>query len=482
MPGDDSITRSVGDEPLALPAQPSSSGPNRSASSLSITQTVVAPAGDALVRLRWLVAGVLALLVVLTLVRLGMVEGLARTVRVAGPSMAPAFYGGHFRVVCEDCGFAFRCDGEHPPAIRQATCPNCGYLGNPLRDEYLVPGERVLLDRWPFAMRSPRVGEAVAARQPGEGAGLVVKRVAALPGERLAIDRGDLLADGRLVRKDLRELAQVRVLVYDNDYQPQRTSGLPDRWSSPAAQSGWQAAGTGFRHDAGGVGGLDWLEYHHWRMFGLHARTRPGPVLDLDSYNQAADRNLNVVPDVQLACVLRARGAGRFALAALDGGQRFEALFDLGARTVTLRANGKPVGHDELPPRFARRGAAIVFGLCDRRVLLGIGGQQVFAYEYERPAGHAPEVTRPLAVGVDRASLELTHLQVWRDLYYLAPDGTGDRWQADGPLPSGTFALLGDNTPVSIDSRQWTVAGGQSRILGRVYRPFWLTGGASRGL
>jgi hypothetical protein len=70
-------------------------------------------------------------------------------------------------------------------------------------------------------------------------------------------------------------------------------------------------------------------------------------------------------------------------------------------------------------------------------------------------------------------ALEVTQLKVWRDIHYLPPSGLDEPWQAPA-AQSGHVALLGDNPPVSDDSRQWP--GGSvpaSTILGRVYRPFW---------
>jgi len=64
--------------------------------------------------------------------------------------------------------------------------------------------------------------------------------------------------------------------------------------------------------------------------------------------------------------------------------------------------------------------------------------------------------------------------RIWRDIYYLDPDGLSRPWQAPSPLTQDEYALLGDNQPVSVDSRHWTPAGVRKQeILGIVYRPFW---------
>jgi hypothetical protein len=77
--------------------------------------------------------------------------------------------------------------------------------------------------------------------------------------------------------------------------------------------------------------------------------------------------------------------------------------------------------------------------------------------------------------------MRVSELKVWRDLYYLDPEETGADWEAERPLPAGSYALLGDNIPVSIDSRQWSQGVPRDSIRGIVYRPFWSAGEAAAG-
>jgi signal peptidase I len=475
-----STTRSVAGLVAQAAGQPSSSPPeepSRGASSLAATQTIAAPASTALVRVRWIVAAALVALAALALVRLWMIVGLARTVRIDGPSMAPAWLGGHFRVTCEDCGHVFACDAqsEGGAAGQLAVCPNCGFKDNRLLAEETVPGERVVIDRWPLLFRGPERSEVVAAADPDRPGGFVVKRVAGLPGERLSINGGDLFANGRLVRKSLRELEPVRVLVHDNRRQPKRTAGLPPRWKSARPGSGWHAALADFRYDPPAANSgqeFDWLQYQPWLMFAAHSRTKLSPVLDTDSYNQTDPRQQNVVPDVLLSC--RLRGAGRFALAAIDGRQRFEAVFDPASGSVVLTRDQRVIAQKDLAARFAGRGVRVEFGLVDQQVVLSLAGREVFRHEYDRPEGPPPEALHPLAIGAGSVALDVSDLCVWRDIYYLAPSGLPGDWQAEAPLPPDSYALLGDNTTVSTDSRHWSAGVPVGQIIGRVYQPFWL--------
>ena len=52
----------------------------------------------------------------------------------------------------------------------------------------LNPGELVLVREGEYRLREPRVGEIVAARPAGLGGRALLKRIAALPHERVALD------------------------------------------------------------------------------------------------------------------------------------------------------------------------------------------------------------------------------------------------------------------------------------------------------
>jgi hypothetical protein len=479
----DSITRSAagpnGTAPPSGSAPLSASTPTRSASSsstsLAATQTVVAPADVNLQRIRWAVGVTLAVLALLLAGRLALIDGLWRTARIEGPSMAPSSLGDHYRVTCEDCRFVFRCDALDPPSNRQAACPNCGFPTNDLREEDLVRGQRVVVDRGPLLIRQPRSGEVVAAADPTAPGEMVIKRVAAVPGQKLTIRGGDLYHGTRLVRKTWQELTQVRVLVHDNNFQPEQTPGIPARWQGVGATL-WHAALRGFRREAGSDA-MEWLEYQHHQMFGLSARTRHSSILDLDSFNPSATRLLNTVSDVMLSCHLRAEGEGRFALAATDGPHRFQATIDPHTREVVLTDRDRELLKQPLGHRFERRGVAVEFGLCDQQVFLRVGGREVIRHPYDRESGGS-ETAHPLAIGTQGLALYVDSLRVWRDIYYLAPDGTSRKWTAADPPGNGQVVLLGDNASVSIDSRQWESSPKLSQVYGVVRRPFWAAGDA----
>jgi Signal peptidase, peptidase S26 len=416
-------------------------------------------------------------LVVLAGARLWFVEGLLRRVMIDGPSMAPALCGAHHVVICGDCGFPFRCDAEHVPADGRAACPNCGFTEIDLGTARRAPPERAIIDRWPLLWRSPQRGEVVAVQLPkGE---LAVKRIAALPGERMVIRGGDLYADKRPIRKSRSELRAVRLLVHDNAYQPRKTAGLPPRWQPTGISSGWKASGAGFRIEPSKPydNSVDWLAYVHWPCTAdTRLRGAQSPVMDNDSYNQGElRRTLSSVSDVMLSCRVRASGESHIMFAAVDGLLRFEAVIESGKQVVLL-SRDETVFKRTLATDFTQRPTDVEFGLVDQQVLLVVNGQTLVRFEYEREDDDRAlsEEPTPLAIGSRGLGLSVEDLRVWRDIYFLDPNSLPRRWEATSPLSAGHFALLGDNQPVSIDSRHWHPPGiALSAIRGCVYRPFW---------
>jgi signal peptidase I len=416
------------------------------------------------------------LLVALAGIRLWFIQGLLRRITIDGPSMAPALCGAHYEVTCRECQFHFRCDADHPPSSGMAACPNCGYSDNALDQARWRPPERVIVDGWPFLWRRPKRGDIVAAQTMDTSSTLIVKRVAALPGERLAIRDGDLYANGKLVRKTLAELHTVRLLVHDNDFLLPLSSKLPPRWRGTKDNARWKAVGSEIHIDeTEAAAEFDWLEYQHWPGTGdARLRGMLAPVRDNDSYNQGeGPRELNAVSDLLLSCQLVARGKGRLALAALDGGERYEIIIEP-EKQVSVRRGSEALLEQPLKSDLSRRIVNLEFGLCDQQVLLAIDGKTIVRLAYERAAGSSQEALHPLAIGAVGLAVEISHLKVWRDVYYLDPAGLARPWEAAETLPAGNVALLGDNPPVSIDSRHWKQAGVPvQNAFGRVDRPFW---------
>ena len=289
---------------------------------------------------------------------------------------------------------------------------------------------------------------------------------------------GDLFAAQQPIRKTQSQRHAMRLLVHDNQHQPQVTARLPDRWRGAGEKSRWQKQETGFRIEPSteANAAFDWLEYVHWPCT-ADSRTRgvASPILDNDSYNQGeTKRSLNSVSDVMVSCRLRTTGTGRFALAAIDGDQRFEIEIEPRQRLV-LRSGDQTLLDRPLQTNFARAEESMsnsAFAIS--RCCSSSTAEPSSATTTHVPTARGREPLHPLAIGAQSIGLEIDELRVWRDIHYLDPQGLPRPWTTSAPLPAGQFALLGDNQPVSIDSRHWEPAGiPRHAILGHVYQPFW---------
>ena len=169
---------------------------------------------------------------------------------------------------------------------------------------------------------------------------------------------------------------------------------------------------------------MDWLEYENWSCTAdPRLRGVASAVSDNDSFNQGeTHRPLNHVSDVFLSCRLQTFGTGRFALAATDGGQRFEVEFEPRKQSV-LRFGGQVILTQPLKQAFSRNPVMIEFGLFDQQVILAIDGRTVLRHEYERRGSDSSPTLHPLSIGTASIGLEVNDLRIWRDIFFLDPQG-----------------------------------------------------------
>lgn len=441
-----------------------------------MSQLQLIPKGP-LSRLRLVVVLVLLAVLVPALVRLWFIKGLVRTIRVDGPSMAETLCGNHFRVTCSDCGITFHCDADDFPDDRRAVCPNCGFRENELRDEDLRRGDKVLVDTWPYLWSAPKRGDLVMLVEPKNGespikSSFAVKRVAALPLERPGIRNGDFLANGQVVLKSLSELREVSILVHDNDFRPESLAPR-QRWlPSPPGTSDWQAIRDGFQFLAtSGHEEDQWLAYEHWHASASPApRTGAAAIQDNDSFNQAKTRGLNPVHDLLLRCHVEAE-SGDFMIALQDPPHKLLIHLQLDSRRFLVRKNDSTIISENLPQ--LTRNFVVEAALCDGQLLFAYNRHVLVSLPYveipvPRDKPMAQDDQPRLQIGAYGGPLKVSHLQVWRDIYYLTPTYLAGEWKANAPLAPEHFFLLGDNSPVSLDSRQWGNGVAREEIVGRV--------------
>ncbi len=419
-------------------------------------------------RRRWIAAAVLGAALALLGLRLALIQGRLCPVRVAGGSMAETLLGPHWPVTCRECGMPFRCGIEHPPPENRAICPNCGCRDNVVDATRIAPGQRVLIDRWAKLLHGLHAWQAVAFHAPHDADELTVKRIVAGGPGRVEIRDGDVYLDGQIQQKTLAQLREVRILVHDDRYR----SPLANRWLPAQADTCWQPTRTGYTAQPvpGHGATIDWLHYTQWPCW-YHGspdvgRTDDLPILDHDPYNQSLTRgSLHSVPDLMLACQLQVSGVGHCLVRLTARRDVFEWELSAAGRECRLHWNGRCVA--EAPRPAGSPPWTAEMAVWDHRVLAALDGTTIFTLDYE-PTSDSPGAVDPhrLSIGTAGAHVQLEALRVYRDIYYLGP-GNVTRWQAPQPMQVGQWFMLGDNVPVSVDSRFWSAIDGPA-ILGPV--------------
>jgi signal peptidase I len=437
-------------------------------------------------------------------------------------SMAPALAGNHKSCQCPCCGYPImigappprsplrRADGLGPsetraPAERDAAahyqlarCPNCGFGQLNLDQVPECPGDRLLVHKHIYELRSPRRWEMVVFSPHVEKRTLgdtYIKRVVGLPRECVLIRDGDVYIDGEIARKTLAEIREMRLPVFDNDYLP-ADGDSQLRWHGIGRESQWRTEDDGrsfvrpVSADDSTAGAetlrakYDWLAYRHLVREDRSGKTRwvEDDIKDELAYNcgQAGER---AVHDFLLDAELICDGVGELAICLTDGIDDVLVQIPVGgAGTASVSvaasrdrgagpASERPVAIAEIVCQVAaERPIHIEAGLIDRRVLVAVNGIELF-HDLDLP-GSVPPPARaglrqtlafggsgPISLGVRGISAQARHLQLFRDIHYSTGDGHTDYPNAVSKplqLEEGEYFMLGDNTTNSYDSRCWS--------------------------
>ena len=383
-------------------------------------------------------------------------------IEVTGASMAPTLIGRHIEATCNACGISWAAYGEFTagPLKKSTVCWNCGAAVS-LDTSAVQPGTAVQLIRkaadgaafevgslvavhWPsggeYAHHAPAAPAAVGAGDAGNPFALSVKRVVAGPGQRVTHRNGQLLVDGMPILPE-----QSWIPVHDDSHRRAGESWwqLPPAGDSASVD---QTAG-GFRLWPGGRDAAPtaepasgWLVYHHRSV---HNHMRPDVIRDDVPGNVTEVRALLPVSRLRLSLQLKGSKAGTLEVAFWQ-----EAAVDVHRLAFSS-------GSSELQligPRF--------------RVTTGSTSELSTA---PLPAAMFPELNgqRPIAVRIVTGAAEITQLRIDRPLEYRIDPRLAAKREWPIRLAADEYYLLGDNVPLSIDSRHFGPIG-RGRIVGRI--------------
>lgn len=194
------------------------------------------------------------------------------------------------------------------------------------------------------------------------------------------------------------------------------------------------------------------------------------PVSDLYGYNRHAGTASHVgVSDLMIqAQVTIGAGEGRLVVQMDDGRHVVQTVFDPSSQELRLHVDGSetPARSVPWPAEQRDRPFHLEMSTFDRQVLVAIDGQPAFApwCEADAPLPQAAAPRHPVRFGAAGLAVRLDSLALYRDVYYTRGGG---RNGVDAPyrLDQDEYFVLGDNSPVSLDSRSWPDAAVHRNLL-----------------
>lgn len=476
-------------------------------------------------------------------------------------SMAPTLMGRHKDIVCAKCGFRYTASGsdeadrngyeKNDPGeqVVACTCPMCRYTMSvdPLAPENQgrgshpsYSGDRIWVSKVAYQFSEPERFDVVVFRYPLEAETYYIKRLIGLPGETVRIRHGDLFVkkpgqqEFEIVRKPPHKLLAMAQDVYDADYVSGELveRGWPERWQRFPPYDGpgaWRSSAGGKGYQTDGQAQADvWIRYQHtvpseanWEanLWPPEYEPRPQLITDFYAFNTRELRKepwpttqalgMHWVGDLLLQCQIDVSSDdGRVLFDLVKGGRHFGCTIDVATGQARLsidsRSDWQPVGETPIRGPGSHQ---VTFANADRQLLLWVDGNVVsfnLPTTYDELDNDRPRATRhdpgdlaPVGIGTASAALDVTHLKVLRDIYYIADTAVGlgnrvfdyddhsllarldrgqladffaspelwdnprggsvfdDRRQATFELEDDQLFVLGDNSPASSDARLW---------------------------
>lgn len=366
--------------------------------------------------------------------------------RIASGSMAPALLGPHYPLTCEQCQFSTALDAVDLP--ERVTCPNCGFQENLVDASKVRPGygliwepiEPVQLKRWDIVLL-----------ENAEAQTWQVKRVAFLPGETPRIDQGELYRGEQLIRKSPQEREALKQLVFDQSYAPPEN---PRFRSDQPTGSGWNVrrGSLGFAPIGDTqANNNDWVVYDHHRCL-----PPPSPVdhaaspLDSYGYNHSVSRELFPISDLWMEFTCEHWQAQGLTIRLQGNDDRSTIEVDLAQGIVR---GISPEQTTELPLSIdSLDGMTVRAGECDGAMFLELHHDRRHWYF---PLGNADTQfgSQPFAIKIGDGQAILRHVKIYRDIVWLGRQRRPTPWSFDRELGPDEIFVLGDNVPISDDSR-----------------------------
>lgn len=386
--------------------------------------------------------------------------------------MAPTLLGMHHRIVCQTCGYEFPVDGAAGRV--GAVCPLCGEWRNPLRDEPVYAGDRVLVDKAAWAFRSPQRWEIAVLRDPRYADQLVVKRIVGLPGETLRFEPSGISINGQVVHKPLPVLRDMALPVWTSD---RKTAELPPAWD---LEPGWETQAGSLVLDNAPDSPLEWGTFRNWRRQpGDPFNFQPFPPVPDSGYNQLASLPEFVVSDLYLSAAIEHESRGRFALRwNTHVPQTWEVDLATGSWQAKLGEEVVSSGTVPVPSPFRVESA------LSEEWRVWINGNLVETGDLGEAKFTARSASEPFSLG-GSGELRISEITLAADVSPRPQTGpVSNAYNREVTLGPDEYYVLGDNLSASSDSRKWGKLGHipRSMIYGKSVLFWSRSGETGRGI
>ena len=476
-------------------------------------------------------------------------------------SMATTLMGRHKDVTCPQCGYPYTVSASEEvdsltgevnlqEQVHEATCPMCRYHQT-VSNETSFNGDRILVSKFDYQLNQPERWDVTVFMYPGDAKTNFIKRLVGLPNETVKISHGDLYIkkkgenDFTIQRKPPKKYLAMARVVHDNDYPlPQQLVKVdwPRRWKSfpdkgKGGDDAWKASVDHRSFSTDGTKEEAILQYRHYlpddqawgnKYRGQFVRQEYKPQLITDdcAYNSGTAGShgglnglgLHWVGDLGIECELKVNEAsGSVTFELIEGGRKMLCDIDLSNGMAKLTIPKDPYQPTPEEPfvvtgqtPISKPGSYRVrFVNADDELRLWVD-DKVIAFDkptvFEPLGNQIPTEAdlAPVAILAKKANVEVGHLRVLRDIYYVADSEKERKGSRSGdpitdfrdvvkvfganprsipekkvrdfyqspwlwydafqkgamrdvtfPLNERQYFMLGDNSPQSKDSRLW---------------------------
>lgn len=318
-------------------------------------------------------------------------------------------------------------------------------------------------------------------------------------------------------RKGLDHQRAMQVMVHDDAHVPKSLADDPrwQRWRT--GESGWKAIDQGV-YEAESTS-ADWsdMRYEHrvpspdqWQAMARGAALPGEPkstlITDYYAYNtfqfddDGTDKSAWFQPhwvgDLTVEFLLQVdKPTGQFRVELVKAGVPYRFVVDLSSGLSRLEKDGESLYRAQTPIREGGR-YRIRFANVDNRLtvwvnhLLPFGDGVAYEVEEKTPTGPQAADLKPVGIAVSNGKVSVSRLKLTRDIYYTLNPGQAagfdygeNLWNTpitssrdlfdllsdskkfgvfanvrhvDFPIGPGRYMMMGDNSPLSSDSRAWS--------------------------